>query len=68
MSTQTFTSAHIHPVTDRHGDMIGLGVFCSDSCHRQWCEDTGNTYEGWFGCQEVPAPVLCSSCSVMMKG
>lgn len=56
-------SLHAHYFEDDKGDLVDLIYFCSDSCHRDWCEREGETYGGWNGCQERPDyEVPCENC------
>lgn len=56
---------HYHHVADPSGDITDLIPFCSDACHRDWCAETGASYEGWNGCHEGPDyPAFCASCGV----
>lgn len=43
---------HYFYVEDASGDLIDLVPFCSDYCHRHWCEENNKEYQGWNGCQE----------------
>lgn len=57
---------HIHVITDQRGDMIDVIPFCSDSCHRDWCELTDTPYEGWDGAHESPDyNSYCAACGVI---
>lgn len=61
--------AHYHEVNDtRTGDLLDLIVFCSDWCHRQWCQETANTYEGWNGCHELEFTDWCANCGEPVPG
>lgn len=67
-SSMMYTSGHIHLVMDQTGEQtIDIVTFCSDSCHKQWCQDTGNSYDGWYGCQEMPSPAVCTQCGDSWK-
>jgi len=67
-SSMIYTSGHIHLVMDQSGEQtIDIVTLCSDSCHKQWCQDTGNSYDGWYGCQEMPSPAVCASCETVWK-
>jgi len=62
-------SLHAFHVEDSRGDLVDLVPFCSDSCHRQWCRDTGAEYRGWNGCMERPDyDQECASCSARIAG
>lgn len=54
--------AHVHFIEDDGGDLVDLVHFCSDWCHRDWCQETGTTYEGWNGCHEIYRPEWCATC------
>lgn len=54
--------AHIHRHETPTGDLIDLTYFCGDWCHRQWCADTGNVYDGWDGCHELHTVERCAHC------
>ena len=66
-SKQHFTAGHIHRITDNAGDLIDIVTFCRDSCHRQYCTDTGAAYAGWDGCHEIYSPATCASCGQVWK-
>ena len=61
-TTYELTSAHLFLYEDEQGDVVDAEYFCSDWCHRQWCNDTGHEYAGWNGCHEVDAPRYCACC------
>lgn len=61
-SQETYTSVHMYAHENDMGDIVDAEYFCSDYCHRQWCEDNGKEYGGWNGCHEVMAPQYCASC------
>lgn len=54
----------MHVIEDEQGDAVAAEYFCSDSCHRQWCEREGLAYGGWFGCQESGVDQWCAECGV----
>lgn len=45
---------HIHEITDSRGELIDVVPFCSDNCHRDYCDFMGVTYSGWNGCHDGP--------------
>ena len=55
---------HEHFITDEDGVAFDVVPFCSDSCHRQWCADNDETYDGWYGCQESGVDQWCEQCGV----
>jgi hypothetical protein len=60
---------HYYPIKDATGDLVDLVPFCSDSCHRDWCNDHGAEYGGWNGCQEGgDYAEFCAQCGVFAGG
>ena len=66
-SSMIYTSGHIHLVTDHNGDTVDIVTFCSDYCHKDWCNVSGVAYDGWYGCQEMPSPAVCAQCGDSWK-
>ena len=66
-SSMIYTSGHIHLVNDSAGQLVDIVTLCSDSCHKQWCLATGVSYDGWYGCQEMPSPAVCAQCGDSWK-
>lgn len=64
--TTTYCSVHIFPVEDANGNIVDVHVFCSDGCHRDYCDLTLQPYGGWNGCQEWEAPVTCHYCGTTL--
>lgn len=64
---ETYGSVHIHRVTDHTGDLVDLRLFCGDTCHRAWCAEQGQDYEGWDGCHEMVLPVQCECCGQWLR-
>lgn len=60
--------AHHHERRDAAGDLIDVVTFCSDTCHRAWCSDTGNPYMGWNGAHELTHSTTCDSCGECIQG
>ncbi len=59
---------HCHEIHDGSGyDLIDVIPFCCDSCHREWCEDNGQVYGGWNGCQESGRNEWCAECGVRVS-
>lgn len=58
--------AHIHRHHDNSGGVIELTYFCGDYCHRQWCEQTKQAYDGWDGCHELDTMERCANCEEMV--
>ena len=57
---------HIRRLEDARGDLADVIPFCSDSCHRDWCQATGTEYAGWDGCHESPDyNSYCAMCGVI---
>ena len=43
---------HIH-IIEHNEDVVDVIPFCSDACHRHWCDANPNyPYDGWSGCNE----------------
>jgi hypothetical protein len=60
---------HYFYVDDSDDNLVDVVPFCSDSCHRQWCEATGEDYKGWNGCQEGgDYSAWCAHCGVWAGG
>ena len=62
---------HYHYVTKQwdDNDIEDIVPFCCDSCHRDWCRDNGEKYDGWNGCQEGSDYVeYCANCGVVAGG
>ena len=60
---------HYHMIEDDTGDLVDIVHFCSDACHRQWCEDNDEKYGGWNGCNEGSDSVeFCDNCGVVAGG
>lgn len=66
MSNETYCSVHIATLEDAQGELVDVRLFCSDGCHRDWCDLTLRPYEGWNGCHEWTAPVTCDFCGTVM--
>lgn len=57
---------HYYFIEDCHGELVALVPFCSDSCHRQWCNDNGVEYLGWNGAHENgDSAEYCHCCGVI---
>lgn len=61
-TTETYCSVHIFPMEDKEGNLVDVRLFCSDGCHRDYCDLTLQPYGGWNGCHEWTAPVTCHYC------
>lgn len=59
-------SAHLCLIEDDKGDLVDVIVFCSDWCHRDYCNSHGMSYDGWNGCHEMDAPQQCANCEKKM--
>ena len=57
--------AHLHFVTDGHGDVVDHIVFCSDFCNR---EHSDQSYDGWNGCHEISVTEPCANCEEPVHG
>ena len=57
--------AHLHLIEDRSGDVVDHKAFCSDYCHR---ENTGESYGGWNGCNEISTSQPCENCGENVIG
>ena len=54
---------HIHRVEDESGDLVDVIPFCSDFCHRTFCDQSEEyDYEGWDGCHEVSEGMEWTEC------
>lgn len=60
--------AHFHRFEDDRGDLVEVYVFCSDFCHRCWCDMMGVPYGGWDGCHELEFDDLCVGCEDVVPG
>jgi hypothetical protein len=60
--------AHYYEVDDANGDLIDLVVFCSDWCHKSWCNQNNKTYGGWNGCHELEFSTECQFCETKVHG
>jgi hypothetical protein len=60
--------AHYHFVEDDGGDVVDVRTFCSDWCHRTWCERNSATYGGWNGCHEQEFSTVCEECEEEIEG
>lgn len=56
---------HLFEINDDQGDLVDVVVFCSDYCHRLWCIENKQEYQGWNGCHE-PWPSRCASCDALI--
>lgn len=60
---------HYHHIDDEDGNLCDLVPFCSDSCHRDWCEAHKVPYNGWNGANEgSDSPEFCAYCGVYAGG
>ncbi len=60
--------AHLHVIED-NDEVTDVVVFCSDPCHRDWCNRAGNPgYTGWNGCQEISVSEPCIECGDNVEG
>ncbi len=60
--------AHLRCIEDDMGDVVNYDVFCSDSCHQQFCQDNDHQYQGWNGCHEISYTQPCQSCEATVHG
>jgi|TARA_R100001086_G_scaffold175575_1_gene96716 hypothetical protein len=61
--------AHLHYINEYHGDIVDEVVFCSDFCHRSYCQEhDGLAYDGWNGCLEISVTVPCAYCDTPVEG
>lgn len=63
----TTTTIHMMFLYDTNGDVVDYHSFCSDYCHRQWCDDFGQSYQGWNGAHEVDYTHHCLNCDEVMS-
>lgn len=61
---------HYHYIEDDNGELTDLVPLCSDSCHRDYCQQTdGNYYLGWNGAHEgSEGTEFCALCGVVAGG
>ena len=61
--------SHIHIIEDENGDVAEYIYFCSDSCNKNYC-DNSETYEyqGWYGGVEYDCNLLCENCEEPLRG
>ncbi len=60
---------HYLELDDERGDLVELVPFCSDSCHKDYCDQTDETYRGWNGAHEGSDGVeFCALCGVVAGG
>lgn len=59
---ETYISAHLRLIEDTDGQLVDVDYFCSDYCHRRYCDLYKIPYEGWNGCNQVMAPQYCENC------
>jgi len=60
---------HYHYLEDDNGDLVDALPMCSDACHRGYCQQTDETYEGWTGANEGSEFVdYCVMCGVVAGG
>ena len=59
---------HYIIIEDDQGEMVDRIDVCSDACHRDWCRDNDQPYEGWHGCNETELTDWCASCKVVLPG
>lgn len=62
MGMSDYATVHFYFDEDENGDIVDCAVFCSDHCHKSWCEENGHTYGGWNGAYETDQRVSCSNC------
>lgn len=60
--------AHYYEVNDKRGDLVDVLVFCSDWCHRNYCERGEVEYGGWNGCHELEFTTPCQECGEAIPG
>jgi hypothetical protein len=60
--------AHLHFIEDIDGDVVDHVIFCSDFCHREYCDDETYIYGGWNGCHEISTSEPCAYCEALVGG
>jgi len=60
--------AHKHDVDGPDGDILDRAYFCSDYCHKEWCDTKGIEYAGWDGCHELEFDAACDQCEKTLPG
>jgi hypothetical protein len=61
--------AHLHFIENQDGDVEDQLVFCSDFCHRSYCQEhDGLSYGGWNGCHEISTAEPCAYCEETVQG
>ena len=60
---------HYHYLEDDNGELVDVVPFCSDACHRDYCNQTDEDYQGWSGANEGSEEVdYCALCGVVAGG
>jgi hypothetical protein len=63
--------AHKHDIDGPDGDILDRVYFCSDYCHKSWCQNQDLpeiTYAGWDGCHELEYDAECDTCGDIIPG
>ena len=60
--------AHIHDTEDAIGDLLDRFYFCSDYCHKSWCQNQNIDFDGWNGCHELEFDGTCDACGETLPG
>lgn len=60
---------HVFEISDADGCIDDVIYFCSDVCHREWCDEEpeARPYGGWNGAHELPYTVECETCRKTME-
>ncbi len=59
---------HYIDIEDDDGELVDLVNLCADSCARDYCQQTDETYRGWNGAHEAEFVTFCEMCGVVAGG
>jgi len=63
------TVSHKHDIDGPDGDILDRVYFCSDFCHKSWCQNQNlHEYGGWDGCHELEYDTPCEACGENIPG
>lgn len=61
--------SHKHDIDGPDGDILDRVYFCSDFCHKSWCQNQNlHEYGGWDGCHELEYDTPCEACGENIPG
>jgi hypothetical protein len=55
--------AHVVLVEDSAGELVDVVHYCSN-----FCAQSNEHYDGWYGCVDLEFSDTCASCGVFMVG